>query len=49
MGYCLDLATYRDYCNSFYPLLMHELWNTVFDDYMETKNTAIKIQVCLHG
>ena len=49
MGYCLDLATYRDYCNSFYPLLMHELWNTVFDDYMETKNTAIKIQVCLQG
>ena len=36
----------RDYCNSFYPLLMHELWQSVFDDYLENKATPNAIQCC---
>ena len=31
-------ANFREYCNIFYPLLMHELWANVFKDYMQTKD-----------
>ena len=29
------LTGYRDYCNTFYPLMMLELWSSVFRDYVE--------------
>ena len=28
-------ASYRDYCNTFYPLLLHDLWASVYRDYEE--------------
>ena len=32
---------YRDYCNTFYPLMMLELWSSVFRDYVEKGNFII--------
>ena len=31
-------ANFKEYCNIFYPLLMHELWANVFKDYMQNKD-----------
>jgi hypothetical protein len=31
-------ASFKEYCNIFYPLLMHELWANVFKDYMQNKD-----------
>ena len=40
----------HEYCNSFFPLLLHEMWNTVYDDYLWSKRspptiTALVTQV----
>ena len=28
-------SSFKDYCNVVYPLMMHELWSTVFRDYVD--------------
>ena len=41
-GLCLitdKFASYREYCNILYPLLMHELWADVYKNYIQEKKT----------
>ncbi len=43
-------ANYREYCNVFYPLLMHELWAEVFKEFMqEGANQPFLPVMALHG
>merc|ERR1719273_402403 len=28
-------SSFKDYCNVVYPLMLHELWSTVFKDYTD--------------
>ena len=42
-------TSYKDYCNTFYPLLLHELWAMVYEDY-KTQNFGFmnSLAVCRH-
>lgn len=42
-------TSYKDYCNTFYPLLLHELWAAVYEDY-KTQHVACmnSLAVCRH-
>ena len=31
-------SSFKDYCNVVYPLMMHELWSTVFRDYVDQQS-----------
>ena len=41
-------ANFKEYCNIFYPLLMHELWANVFKDYMQNKGYSINLKAMLY-
>jgi hypothetical protein len=28
-------ANYADYCRTFYPLMLHELWSSMYKDYVQ--------------
>lgn len=40
-------ADFKDYCKTFYPLMLHELWEAVFRHYMETKDNHTDYMVCV--
>ncbi|TRY72130.1 hypothetical protein TCAL_13035 [Tigriopus californicus] len=37
----LSFSSYSEYCNSFYPLLLHELWSTAYNDYKSRCNSVL--------
>lgn len=41
-------SSYRDYCATFYPLMLHELWETVYRDYLNPGYGGVpEIIVCV--
>jgi hypothetical protein len=33
-------SSFKDYCNVVYPLMLHELWSTVFKDYLDQQSST---------